>query len=113
MGVCLLHVMLTIWVRFSTYTIQGGENLGALYCRFESGDFFALDMGGTNFRTVYVKLSDKHGEMVMLLRTVLTATAYCRNCDRLLLSTVLPGTYVQATSTNVSSGSSAHVCLCP
>lgn len=30
---------------------------------FESGDFFALDMGGTNFRTVYVKLSDKHGEM--------------------------------------------------
>ena len=33
-------------------------------CRFESGDFFALDMGGTNFRTVYVKLSDKHGKMV-------------------------------------------------
>ena len=33
-------------------------------------------MGGTNFRTVYVKLSDKHGEMVMLLLTVLTATAH-------------------------------------
>lgn len=33
-------------------------------------------MGGTNFRTVYVKLSDKHGEMVMLLRIVLTALAY-------------------------------------
>ena len=36
----------------------------AVACSFESGDFFALDMGGTNFRTVYVKLSDKHGEMV-------------------------------------------------
>ena len=33
-------------------------------CRFESGDFFALDMGGTNFRTVYVKLADTHGDMV-------------------------------------------------
>ena len=33
-------------------------------CSCESGDFFALDMGGTNFRTVYVKLSDKHSEMV-------------------------------------------------
>ncbi|KAL3147780.1 hypothetical protein ABBQ32_002513 [Trebouxia sp. C0010 RCD-2024] len=30
---------------------------------FESGDFFALDMGGTNFRTVYVKLADTHGDM--------------------------------------------------
>ena len=38
----------------------------SVVCRFESGDFFALDMGGTNFRTVYVKLSDKHGEMVKL-----------------------------------------------
>jgi len=39
-----------------------------------------LDMGGTNFRTVYVKLSDKHGEMVMLLLTVVDATAYYCNC---------------------------------
>lgn len=43
-----------------------------MWCRFEAGDFFALDMGGTNFRTVYVKLSDKHGEMVML-QTLLAA----------------------------------------
>lgn len=37
-------------------------------CSFESGEYFALDMGGTNFRTVYVKLSDKHGQMVLAWR---------------------------------------------
>ena len=34
-------------------------------CSYESGDFFALDMGGTNFRTVYARLSGKPGETVM------------------------------------------------
>ena len=79
-------------MRYSTYIIQHGESLGGLSCRFESGDFFAVDMGGTNFRTVYVKLSDKHGEMVMLLLTVFTATAYYCKCYPLLLITVLSGT---------------------
>lgn len=26
-------------------------------CRFESGDCYAIDMGGTNFRVMYVRLS--------------------------------------------------------
>ena len=47
----------------TTVTIRLFEPL-ALFCSFESGEYFALDMGGTNFRTVYVNLSDKHGEMV-------------------------------------------------
>ena len=88
----------------STYTIQS-DILRAVSCRFESGNFFALDMGGTNFRTVYVKLSDKHGEMVML------PANYC-NRYWLLLITVLPGACVQAAKTDVSPCSSAHVCLC-
>ena len=46
----------------------------AVACSFESGDFFALDMGGTNFRTVYVKLSDKHGEMVNFCRFCIPPT---------------------------------------
>lgn len=36
-------------------------------CSYESGDFFALDMGGTNFRTVYARLSGKPGKLVMQL----------------------------------------------
>lgn len=43
-------------------------------CRFESGDFFALDMGGTNFRTVYVNLSDAHGKMVNILFLYISST---------------------------------------
>lgn len=45
-------------------------------CRFESGDFFALDMGGTNFRTVYVKLADTHGDMVSI-------SAYCQHMHKI------------------------------
>lgn len=33
-------------------------------CRHEKGDFWALDLGGTNFRTLYIKLSANHGEVV-------------------------------------------------
>lgn len=33
-------------------------------CREESGCCYALDIGGTNFRVVYYKLSDKHGVVV-------------------------------------------------
>jgi hexokinase len=33
-------------------------------CREESGSCYALDIGGTNFRVVYYKLSDKHGVVV-------------------------------------------------
>lgn len=33
-------------------------------CRHETGEFFALDLGGTNFRVLYVKLSDDHGGVV-------------------------------------------------
>ena len=32
--------------------------------REESGCCYALDIGGTNFRVVYYKLSDKHGTVV-------------------------------------------------
>lgn len=33
-------------------------------CREESGCCYALDIGGTNFRVVYYKLSEKHGVVV-------------------------------------------------
>jgi hypothetical protein len=33
-------------------------------CSEESGCCYALDIGGTNFRVVYYKLSDKHGVVV-------------------------------------------------
>ncbi len=35
----------------------------ALY-REETGDFFAVDIGGTNFRVILVSLSEKRGEVV-------------------------------------------------
>lgn len=34
------------------------------HCREESGSCYALDIGGTNFRVAYYKLSDKHGKVV-------------------------------------------------
>jgi hexokinase len=34
------------------------------HCREESGSCYALDIGGTNFRVAYYKLSDKHGHVV-------------------------------------------------
>lgn len=40
------------------------SNAGAAPCREESGSCYALDIGGTNFRVVYYKLSDKHGVVV-------------------------------------------------
>ena len=33
-------------------------------CRHESGDFYALDIGGTNFRVLYTRLADGHAEIV-------------------------------------------------
>lgn len=33
-------------------------------CREETGDFFAVDIGGTNYRVILVSLSDKKGEVV-------------------------------------------------
>lgn len=41
-------------------------------CSEESGSCYALDIGGTNFRVVYYKLSDKHGAVV---RALLRCTA--------------------------------------
>lgn len=35
-----------------------------MLCREESGGCYALDIGGTNFRVAYYKLSDKHGKVV-------------------------------------------------
>jgi hexokinase len=32
--------------------------------RDETGACYALDIGGTNFRTVYYKLSSEHGKVV-------------------------------------------------
>ena len=32
--------------------------------RHESGDAYALDLGGTNFRVLYVQLSDKKSQVV-------------------------------------------------
>ena len=49
-------------------------------CRFETGDVFALDMGGTNFRTVYVKLSDKHGQMVNICSFCVSAVQILITC---------------------------------
>ena len=33
-------------------------------CREETGDFFAVDIGGTNYRVILVSLSEKKGEVV-------------------------------------------------
>jgi hexokinase len=33
-------------------------------CRHETGEIFAVDIGGTNFRVIYVKLSDEKGLVV-------------------------------------------------
>lgn len=33
-------------------------------CRAETGEFYAVDIGGTNFRVIYVKLSDAKGQVV-------------------------------------------------
>ena len=41
-------------------------------CREESGSCYALDIGGTNFRVAYYKLSDKHGKVVGLLSCTCT-----------------------------------------
>lgn len=38
-----------------------------LSCRNETGEFFALDLGGTNFRTLYIQLTDDHGGVVSSL----------------------------------------------
>lgn len=36
-----------------------------MFCaRDETGDFFAIDIGGTNMRMVYVELSDDRGAVV-------------------------------------------------
>jgi hexokinase len=35
-----------------------------LYSRDETGACYAIDIGGTNFRVVYYKLSDKRGVIV-------------------------------------------------
>ena len=32
--------------------------------RHETGDFWAVDLGGTNFRTLYIRLEDEHGAVV-------------------------------------------------
>ena len=36
----------------------------AVACRDEEGEYFAVDIGGTNYRVIYVKLSDKKSEVV-------------------------------------------------
>ena len=41
-------------------------------CRDEVGEYYAIDIGGTNFRSIHATLSDKKGEVVscfLLLRT--------------------------------------------
>ena len=35
-----------------------------MLCRHESGDFYALDIGGTNFRVLYTRLAAGHAEIV-------------------------------------------------
>jgi hexokinase len=34
------------------------------FCREETGACYAIDIGGTNFRVVYYKLSEKRGVIV-------------------------------------------------
>lgn len=33
-------------------------------CRHEQGEFYSLDLGGSNLRVMYVKLSQLHGQVV-------------------------------------------------
>jgi hexokinase len=35
-------------------------------CRHESGDVFAIDLGGTNFRVMHIVLSDEQSVVVRL-----------------------------------------------
>ena len=34
------------------------------WCRHEFGEFYAIDIGGTNFRVSFAHLSEQHGEVV-------------------------------------------------
>lgn len=43
-------------------------------CREETGDFFAVDIGGTNYRVILVSLSETKGEVVSCPVPVLTAS---------------------------------------
>ena len=36
--------------------------------RYEQGEYYALDIGGTNFRCLYVKLSEQRGVVVSSLQ---------------------------------------------
>lgn len=33
-------------------------------CRDEAGEYYAIDIGGTNFRSIHVRLSGNKGEVV-------------------------------------------------
>lgn len=37
------------------------------HCREEQGDYYALDLGGTNLRVLYVKLGAQKGSTVSML----------------------------------------------
>lgn len=57
----MLHLLITV-----QQPLQGASQCGYA-CSLETGNFFALDMGGTNFRTVHVKLSGQEGHTVQYL----------------------------------------------
>lgn len=51
----------------------------------ESGCCYALDIGGTNFRVVYYKLSDKHGvvEKTVMRQVAIPREVYTGSCNQL------------------------------
>lgn len=58
-----LCLPVTLWIAY----LLGRMNHQSS-CRHETGDFWAVDLGGTNFRTLYINLSDEHGAVVGLTR---------------------------------------------
>ena len=53
-------------------------------CRDEVGEYFAIDIGGTNFRSIHVTLSGNKGEVVR----VHSADAYLPYVLQLFLHTI-------------------------
>ncbi len=59
-------------------------------CSDEEGEYFAVDIGGTNYRVIYVKLSERKSEVVSAARThhrILGRTPLTLLCEPYRLAT--------------------------
>ncbi len=49
-------------------------------CREELGEYFAVDIGGTNYRVIYVKLSPEKSKVVRTAAACSRPVLSCRKC---------------------------------